>query len=97
MEIISFVVLILLSLIGYSAGAVSRSGKFEDLRPQIFNLILVVIAWIGTITFRIIFDLNKWLLILTLVILSIIIGILTIWPRVLSEEKVQSIKRLKEE
>lgn len=95
MEIISFIVLILLSLVGYSGGAVGKGGKFEDLKPQIIDLILVVIIWAGAITSRIILSLNKWLLILIWVILSIIIGILAVWPRRLSEEKAPSSKRLK--
>jgi len=95
MEIISFIVLILLSLIGYSAGAVSRSGKFVELKPQIFDLILVVTIWIRAITSRIILGLNKWFLILIWVILSIIIGILAVWPRRLSEEKAPRTKKIK--
>jgi len=96
MEIISFIVLILLSLIGYCAGAVSKSGKFEELKPQIIDLILVVTIWIGAITSRVILGLNKWLLILIWVVLAIIIGILAVWPRRLSDEKAPSSKRLKE-
>lgn len=96
MEIISFIVLILLPLVGYSAGAVSKSGKLVELKPQIIDLILVVIIWIGAITSRIVLDLNKWLLILVWIILSISIGILAIWPRKLSEEKAPSTKKLKE-
>ncbi len=95
METLSFIVLILLSLVGYSAGAVSRSGKFVELKPQIIDLILVVIIWIGAITSRVILGLNKWLLILIWVVLAIIIGILAVWPRRLSEEKTPSTKRLK--
>jgi hypothetical protein len=95
METLSFIVLILLSLVGYSAGAVSKAGKFAALKPQIIDLILVVIIWIGAITSRVIFGLNKWLLILIWVILGFIIGILAVWPRRLSEEKAPSTKRLK--
>ncbi len=95
METISFIVLILLSLVGYSGGAVGKAGKFAYLKPQIIDLILVVIIWIGAITSRIILDLNKWLLILIWVILGIIIGILAVWPRRLSEEKASITKKLK--
>ncbi len=95
METLSFIVLILLSLVGYSAGAVGKAGKFADLKPQIIDLILVVIIWIGAITSRVIFGLNKWLLILIWVVLGIIIGILAVWPRRLSEEKAPSTKQLK--
>ncbi len=95
METFSFIVLILLSLVGYSGGAVGKAGKFAYLKPQIIDLILVVIIWIGAITSRVIFGLNKWLLILIWVVIGIIIGILAVWPRRLSEEKLPSTKRLK--
>ena len=95
MEVISFIVLIILILVGYSAEAVSRPGKFVELKPQIIDLILVVIIWIGAITSRVIFGLNRWLLILIWVVLGIIIGILAVWLRRLSEEKLPSTKRLK--
>ena len=95
METLSFIVLILLSLVGYSGGAVGKAGKLVDLKPQIVDLILVVTIWAGAIYSRINFNLNKWLIILIWVIFSIIIGILAVWPRRLSEEKAPSSKRLK--
>jgi hypothetical protein len=95
METLSFIVLILLSLVGYSGGAVGKAGKFVDLKPQIVDLILVVIIWAGAIYSRINFNLNKWLMILIWVIFSIIIGILAVWPRRLSEEKAPRTKKLK--
>ena len=96
MEIISFIVLILLSLVGYSAGAVSRSGKFVELKPQIIDLILMVIIWIGAVYSRLAFDLNKWLLILIWVILSSVIGLVAVWPRNLSKEISQRSKKSEE-
>jgi len=94
MEIFSFIVLIFLSLLGYSAGAVSKSGKSLELKPQIIDLILVVVIWIGAISSRIILNLNKWLLILIWVILSIIIGTSAVWSRNLSEEKAPASMKL---
>jgi len=70
METLSFIVLILLSLVGYSFGAVAKAGKFIDLKPQIVDLIIVLLIWAGAICSRTIFDLNKWFLILMWVILS---------------------------
>jgi hypothetical protein len=95
METLSFIVLILLSLVGYSAGAVGKAGKFADLKPLIIDLILVVIIWIGAITSRVIFGLNKWFLILIWLFLGIIIGILAVWLRRLSKEELPSNKRPK--
>ncbi len=87
MKILSFIVLILLSLVGYSGGAAGKAGKSADLKPRIIDLILVVIIWTGAIYSRTSFELDKWILILIWVILSIILGVLAISFRKLSEEK----------
>lgn len=94
METTSLIVLIILPFVGYSGGAVGKAGKFVDLKPQIIDLILVVIIWAGAIYSRITFDLNKWLLILMWIILSIIIGVLAILFRKLSEENSSRNKEL---
>jgi len=88
MEILSFIVLIFLFLVGYSVGAVIKVNKFIDLKPQLIDLILVVIIWAGAIYLRITFDLKKWFLILIWVILSIIIGVLAILFRKPTKEKI---------
>lgn len=87
MEAISFIALIFLSLIGYSGGVTGKAGKSADLKPQIIDLILVLLIWAGAIYFRISFDLNKWIVILIWIILSSIIGVLITWPRKTSEKK----------
>lgn len=92
MEAISFLVLILLCLVGYSAGAVARTGKSVELRPQIVDLVLVSVIWAGAIYCRVALDLNRWLIILAWLVLSIIVGVLAIWPRELREENVSSAK-----
>jgi hypothetical protein len=88
METISYIVLILLSLVGYSAGAVGKAGKSVQLKPQIIDLILISVIWAGAIYSRVVFDFNKWLMILVWVVLGILIGVLAIWPRKLPEERV---------
>ena len=92
MEVISFIVLILLSLVGYSAGVVGKSGKFIEFKPQIIDLILVSTIWAGAIYSRLDLKLDKWLLILLWLILSSVIGILSICPRIASKEKISSSK-----
>ena len=87
MEIISYIALVLLSLLGYSAGAVGKAGKFTELKPQIFDLILVVFIWAGAIYLRATLDINKWLSTFSWMIISIIIGIIAITPRKLPIEK----------
>lgn len=96
MEIFSFIVLILLSLVGYSAGAVGKAGKLVVLKPQIIDLILVSVIWAGAIYSRIVFDLNKWLMILVFIVLSSLIGVLAVLPRKLPEQEVSNTRRPKE-
>lgn len=52
MELISFIALILLSLVGYCAGAVSKAGKYVELKPQIIDLMLVTVIWPGCSLFQ---------------------------------------------
>jgi hypothetical protein len=96
MEVFSFVVLILLSLVGYSAGAISKAGKSVQLKPHIADLILICVIWAGAISSRIIFGLDKWLAILVWLILSGLIAVLAVWPRKLLEEKIQHSGELRE-
>ena len=91
MEIISFVVLILLSLVGYSIGAVGKAGKSVQLKPQVIDLILISCIWTGAILSRIALDLNKWFVVLVWIMLSILIAITAVWRRKLPKEKVREI------
>jgi hypothetical protein len=63
-EVLSYIVLILLSLVGYSGGATGRAGKGADLKPVLLDLILVSLIWASAIYSRLTLDFNKWLLIL---------------------------------
>jgi hypothetical protein len=88
MEIFSFIILILFSLVGYSAGAAAKAGKTADLKPQLIDLILILFIWAGAIYARLSFSLNKWLLILLCVIASFIVGFV-----IISFRKLPKIKR----
>ena len=81
MSVLSFMALILLSLVAYSGGVVGKAGKSSDIKPQIIDLCLVLIIWAGAIYSRLTFRFNKWLLILIWVVLGALIGILSAWPR----------------
>lgn len=96
MEAISFIGLVLLSLVGYSAGAVSRVGKATQLKPQIIDLVLITVIWIGAICSRVALDFNKWLLILVWLILGYLVGALAVWLRKVPEETVASSPNLPE-
>jgi len=75
MEPLSYIILILLSLVGYSGGATGRAGKNTDLKPIILDLILVVLIWTAAIYSRLMYDFNKWLMILIWIGISAVVGI----------------------
>jgi len=43
MEILSFIVLLLLSLVAYSGGVAGKAGKHIDIKPQLFDLIIILL------------------------------------------------------
>ncbi|MFB0564171.1 MAG: hypothetical protein ACETWK_00660 [Candidatus Aminicenantaceae bacterium] len=85
--IISYIALILLSLVGYSAGVTIKAGKRAELKPLIIDLIIVIFIWTGAVYSRVTLDFSKWILILIWIILGIIIGMITVIPRRVPEEK----------
>jgi len=76
MDTISIIILLLLSLVGYSGGATGKAGKEADLKPKILDLVLVSIIWAAAIYSRLANDFNKWLLIIIWVSASVMVGIL---------------------
>ena len=92
MEVLSYIALILLSFVGYCAGAVFKVENSLELRTRIIDLSLMVVIWAGAVYSRITLDLNKWIMLLAWIIISISIGILATWPRKVAGGKA-SIKR----
>jgi hypothetical protein len=78
LEALSFIVLVLLSLVGYSAGAAGRAGKGADLKPALIDLFLVLLIWGGAVFSRLSYDFNKLLLILVWVLISAAIGMVSV-------------------
>jgi len=74
MEILSGIALVLLSLVGYSGGAVGRAGKRRSVSPTALDLILVVFIWGGAIYSRRAYDFETWLLIPAWMALSAVLG-----------------------
>ncbi len=74
MEAFSFLLLIILSIVFYSAGALSRVGRVIEVKPAIFDLILVTTIWGGTVLSKIVCDLNRWLLVIICIVLSGLTG-----------------------
>ncbi len=77
MEILSFIVLILLSLVGYSAGVTIITGRASAPKPRLIDLGLIVFIWVAAVYSRSIIDLNKWLLILFWLVLGSGVGMLS--------------------
>lgn len=75
MNILSFIVLILLSLVGYSSGAVLKGGKASEIKPRIFDLLIILAIWSGALYSRLTFSFNKWLLIAIWLGISLVLGI----------------------
>jgi len=75
MEILSFIALILLSLVGYSGGMVGKAGKSVEIKPQIVDLFFLLFLWAGGIFSKFTFAMNKWLLILSWIVLAILLGV----------------------
>jgi hypothetical protein len=97
LEALTYVVLVLLSLVGYSGGATSQAGKNTDLKPVILDLILAVLIWAAAIYCQLTCDFNKWLMILAWIGISAVLGIVTEFFRRLqrrNESKQQQIENL---
>ena len=86
MEALSYIVLVLLSLVGYSGGATVRAGKKVDLKPVLLDLVLVALIWAVALYSRLTYDFNKWLLILVWVGISVVVGIVAVSFRRLQRE-----------
>ncbi len=78
MEALSYIVLVLLSLVGYSGGAMGRAGKRTDLKPIVTDLVLIALIWAAALYSRLTYDFNKWLLILVWVGISSVVGIVAV-------------------
>jgi len=85
METLSYLVLILLSLAGYSAGVTKRTGKEKDTEPQILDIFIVLLIWTTAVFSRITFDLNRWIFFLFGVCGGFIIGFTVQWLRMLKD------------
>ncbi|MGD0331012.1 MAG: hypothetical protein ABSA18_17470 [Dehalococcoidia bacterium] len=87
MNIVAFIILILLSQLGYSIGAVAMASK-KELKPQIMDLLLLLAIWAGGIYLGLSLNLNRWIMIFIWLAASIIIGMLAVMPRKLNTKVV---------
>ena len=83
METLTLIALMLLSLVGYSAGVVAKTGKSVLVKPHILDLLAVGLIWTGALYFKLTMDVNRWLLILVWICLALGLGIFSklLWRR----------------
>ncbi len=82
METIAIIVLFAVTLLGYSAGAILKSGRSAEPRPAISDLLVLFVIWGGAVYSRIAgavcsqltTDIGKWLLVLTWMAIAFVIG-----------------------
>jgi len=74
-------ILVLISYIFYSFGAVLKAGKNVDLRPQIIDIVIIFLLWAGAISSALVLELNEWLLVAAWISLCVFMGILFTWLR----------------
>ena len=87
MAALSYIVLVLLSLVGYSGGAAGRAGKSVDLKPAVLDLVFIVLIWTAAIYSRLTYDFNKWLLILVWVGIAVAVGWVAVSARKLPKKE----------
>lgn len=87
MEIISVLALILLTLVGYSSGAV-LGAKGRTAMPGIADLLVVIVLWIGAIATR--GALGKWLSIGVWLGVGLVVGAILTWARAGIYSKIES-------
>jgi phosphoglycerol transferase MdoB-like AlkP superfamily enzyme len=93
MEILNFVALILLSLVGYSGGVVGKAGKFVEIKPQVVDLFMLLFLWTAAIYTKSIFELNKWLLVLLWIVLAILLGLFRAFFRKKTKESISPLDK----
>jgi len=76
METLSLIALILLSLVGYSAGVAYVSKRISDPKPILLDLTLIALVWAGAIYVKMTFGINRWLLILIFAVTAFLIACL---------------------
>lgn len=83
MDFLSGVVLVLLTLVGYSSGAIV-AGKSRSVAPRLFDLFLVILLWVAALSTRSM--LGKWAAILIWLVAGGIVGVLLTLLRLESYE-----------
>ncbi len=76
MKILAFAAVLLLSLAGYSLGAVLRFGKRPSRKPTAWDILLVLLMWIGVAASRISLPFDKWTMMAFWIAFGVLFGFL---------------------
>ncbi len=85
MEFATYAALILLSAVGYAAGAALRAGN-RQVEPGLLDLLGQAVVWTGAILSRSVWGWNRWLAILFWLAAGMACGALTSRPRVVGRK-----------
>lgn len=76
MKFLATLAVLLLSLVGYSLGAVLRFGKKPSRKPAAWDILLVLLMWGGVIASRIALPVNKWIMLAVWIAAGLVLGFL---------------------
>jgi hypothetical protein len=85
MEVLSAIVLILLTLVGYSSGKV-LIGSGVKVIPTLWDVLVVLLLWVGALYTRT--ELGKWMAVLIWLLIGGVIGACSTWLFMRSYEKI---------
>jgi len=75
-KILAAAAVLLLSLTGYSLGAVLRFGKKPSRKPAAWDVLLVLLMWAGVVAARIARPVDKWLMLAFWIAAGAVLGFL---------------------
>jgi hypothetical protein len=82
MEMLSIIILVMLSSAAYSAGAAAKAGKRSDPKPKLIDLALVLLIWTAAVSTRASWHAASWRLIAVWIIVAGLAGYLAVsWRR----------------
>jgi hypothetical protein len=78
MIVIYCLVLLLMATLGYSAGIVLKKA---DMKPTVLDMALLAVIWAAVLCSQFLLDLPRWIMIISWVVLTLLVGLLVSWPQ----------------
>jgi hypothetical protein len=78
MQVLSLIILVMLSLVAYSGGAAAKAGKRSDLKPKLIDLALVLLIWTAAVLTRASWRTASWRLIAVWIVVAAFAGFLAV-------------------